>query len=147
MVDRSPCPGQSAIYRCNVQNEDLVWRWITEPLRQFVVSSNIQPSSNFRTLVIGGVEVVFNITEYQLNPSVISAVAIISNADTLNGVTMTCGGQNQVIRILQTSKGFFSTSNINALISAFLYFLQVLSLLHCNLECQIMLVKSAFTLL
>ncbi len=104
MVDRSPCPGQSAIFRCNVQNDDLVWRWLTNPLRQFVVVSNIQPSSTTRTLVIGGVNVVFNITEYQLNPSVISAVAIISNADTLNGVTMTCGGQSLVIRVPQTSE-------------------------------------------
>ncbi len=104
MVDRSPCPGQSAIFRCNVQNDDLVWRWLTDPPRQFVVASNIQPSSTMRTLVIGGVIVVFNITEYRLNPSVISAVAIVSDPDVLNGVAMTCGGQSLVIRVSQTSK-------------------------------------------
>ncbi len=53
---------------------------------------------------MGGVQVVFNISEYRLNPSVISAVAIVSDPDVLNGVAMTCGGQSLVIRVSQTSR-------------------------------------------
>jgi len=104
VVKTSPCPGQPAAYKCSVQNEDLVWRWLTDPPTQFVVVSNIQPTSLITTLVVGGIEVVFNTTEYQLNPSFISVEAVVSDPDSLNGVTISCGGQSLVIRVPQTSE-------------------------------------------
>ncbi len=100
------CPGQSALYRCDVNNADLEWQWFTggSNPQELSVVSNLMPSVTTTSLIIGGTQVNFNITNFVLAPSSISVVATIDNPETLNGVTMTCGGQSLVINIPQTSK-------------------------------------------
>ncbi len=126
VVDKCPCPGEEAMYRCTVSGGDLEWQWtpVGSRERDYIVLSLLPPQSRLTTLEIGVTEVIFNVTEF--STSTISVMATISNPELLNGTVMSCGGQSFTINVPGRSK---LISLFNATTKVHLYLLVLLQVL------------------
>ncbi len=130
VVDKGPCPGEEAMYRCTVSGGELEWEWtpVGRQREDYVVSSLLQLQSRISTRLIGDIaEVIFNVTEF--SSSTISVVATVSNPELLNGTVMSCGGQSLTIEVPGRSK---LISLVNATLTSSVF---ITSLLCCYRFC------------
>ncbi len=105
MVEKGPCPGGEAMYRCTVSGIELEWQWtpVGRQSENYVVSSLLPLQSRISTILIGDIaEVIFNVTEF--SSSTISVVTTVSNPELFNGTVMSCGGQSLTIEVPGGSK-------------------------------------------
>ncbi len=105
VVEKGPCPGGEAMYRCTVSGIELEWEWtpVGRQSEDYVVSSLLQLQSRISTRLIGDIaEVIFNVTEF--SSSTISVIATVSNPELLNGTVMSCDGQSLTIEVPGRSK-------------------------------------------
>ncbi len=101
MADITPCPGEQAMYRCTVSGDNLEWQWtpVGRESEDYTILYLIPLQiPRISTSMIGGVEVVFNITEF-IVASTITTVATVNNPELLNGTVMSCGGQSHTINV------------------------------------------------
>ncbi len=105
VVEKAPvCAGDSAVYRCSVNNGVLEWDWTpTSGSRQqllALISGRSTPSVVTRTL--NTATVVFNITS--ISSSYTNVIATVNVAQLLYGTLMECGGNTLTINQLTMSK-------------------------------------------
>ncbi len=98
-MERSPvCPGDSAVYRCNVSGSDLViWDWTSSSITE---RYSVLPGSDMPGIMnqsIFNTPVQFNIAD--VGPPFTNVIATLFSPQQLNGTRMTCGGQQLTIQI------------------------------------------------
>ncbi len=92
------CPGDSAVYRCNVSGADPVsWTWTSSSInnRYSVVPGFTEPGIVNQSIFNTPVQ--FSLTD--VGPPFTNIIATLFSPQQLKGITMTCGGQQLTIHV------------------------------------------------
>ena len=100
------CPGDSAVYKCNVTGSDIViWEWmLSSSTARYTVFPGDMPRIMNRSILNTPVQ--FNLTD--VGPPLTNIIATVFNPQQLNGTRMTCGGQSLTILIPKQRSKFTS---------------------------------------